>query len=160
MEAQSSLAHAVLRGFSFGLTSGVLTPLGLMVGLRAGSGSDHAVAAGILSIAIADALSDSLGMHVAQEASGSPPRDVWGATFATFLAKFGFALTFLVPIWLFDLDTAVLVCIAWGVSLMTVLTWVVSRGDRPWGAVFEHLGIAALVIAGGQAAGMAIDRWA
>ena len=40
-------------GFSFGLTSGVITTLGLMVGLHSGTNSKLAVMGGILTIAIA-----------------------------------------------------------------------------------------------------------
>jgi len=53
--------RAPLRsGISFGLTSGVITTLGLMVGLQSGTQSRLAVVGGVLTIAIADALSDAL----------------------------------------------------------------------------------------------------
>ncbi|MGZ8381620.1 MAG: hypothetical protein ACXW4C_08190, partial [Nitrospira sp.] len=48
-------------GLSFGLTSGVITTLGLMVGLHSGTHSRTVVIGGILTIAIADAMSDALG---------------------------------------------------------------------------------------------------
>jgi len=59
---------SVKKGFSFGLTSGIITTLGLMVGLNAGTHSKIVVIGGILSIAIADAFSDALGMHISEEA--------------------------------------------------------------------------------------------
>ena len=71
--------------FSFGLTSGVITTLGLMVGLHAGTHSMPAVL-GDSTIALADAMSDALGIHVAEESkttgirttSGRPrPRRLW-----------------------------------------------------------------------------------
>jgi len=45
-------------GFSFGLTSGIITTLGLMVGLYSSTNSQLVVIGGILTIAIADSLSD------------------------------------------------------------------------------------------------------
>ena len=45
-------------GLSFGLTSGVITTLGLLVGLNSSTHSKMVVLGGILVIAIADALSD------------------------------------------------------------------------------------------------------
>lgn len=51
-------------GISFGLTSGVITTLGLMAGLYSGTHSRAIVIGGILTIAIADAMSDALGIHV------------------------------------------------------------------------------------------------
>ena len=41
-------------GLSFGLTSGVITTLGLLVGLDAGTHSQPIVLGGILTIAVAD----------------------------------------------------------------------------------------------------------
>jgi hypothetical protein len=52
---------ALKIGFSFGLTSGVITTLGLMVGLHAGTHSKSVVLGGLLTIAVADAMSDALG---------------------------------------------------------------------------------------------------
>ena len=54
-------------GLSFGLTSGIITTLGLIVGLNGSTHSKFAVIGGILTIAIADAFSDALGIHVSQE---------------------------------------------------------------------------------------------
>ncbi|MEM4263494.1 MAG: hypothetical protein QW666_01185, partial [Candidatus Woesearchaeota archaeon] len=55
------------KGFGFGLTSGVITTLGLIVGLDASTQSRFAVLAGIFAIAISDACSDALGMHISEE---------------------------------------------------------------------------------------------
>lgn len=54
-------------GFCFGLTSGIITTLGLMVGLNSGTYSALVVAGGVVTIAIADAFSDALGIHIAKE---------------------------------------------------------------------------------------------
>jgi hypothetical protein len=54
-------------GFSFGLTSGIITTLGLMVGLSSGTHLKLAVIGGILTIAIADSFSDAMGIHVSEE---------------------------------------------------------------------------------------------
>jgi VIT1/CCC1 family predicted Fe2+/Mn2+ transporter len=151
---------SVLRGLSFGLTSGVLTTLGLMVGLNSGTGSDEAVAAGVLTIAITDALSDSLGVHVSEESTGAGTREIWVATIATFLTKFLFALTFLVPVVLFPLGTAVLVSIAWGAVVLIAFSWYIAHqnGDLARVVIGEHLLIGGLVLLSGQLAGAGIDR--
>ena len=49
---------AKTKGFSFGLTSGVITTLGMIVGLETATSSKLAVVAGIVSVAIADAFSE------------------------------------------------------------------------------------------------------
>ena len=120
-----------------------------MVGLHAGTHSRLAVLGGILTIAIADAFSDAAGIHISEESKeGSIDQHVWAATIATFLSKFLFALTFVVPVLLFDLFTAIVVSIAWGLSVLAILSYriAVFQGSKPWKVVGEHLFIAVAVI--------------
>jgi hypothetical protein len=94
-----------------------------MVGLHAGTHSLPAVVGGILTIAIADACSDALGMHISEEAENvHTTTEVWVATGATFLTKLLVALSFLAPLFLFSLPTAICVAVVWGLSVLTVLT--------------------------------------
>ena len=132
-------------GLSFGLTSGIITTLGLIVGLNAGTQSKLIILGGILIIAIADAFSDSLGMHLSEESERKKHKDVWKATFATFFSKFFFALTFIIPILLFELNTAIIVSIIYGLTLIAILSYNITPGKK-WKAVLEHLGIAIIVI--------------
>jgi VIT1/CCC1 family predicted Fe2+/Mn2+ transporter len=116
------------KGFSFGLTSATITTLGLMIGLHSGTHSKLVVLGGILTIAIADAFSDSLGVHISEEFENKKsPKDVWMATIATFLSKFIFALTFVVPVLLFSLDTAIIVSIVWGLFMISLLSYKMAK---------------------------------
>ncbi|MEQ1654510.1 MAG: hypothetical protein ABL960_02335 [Nitrospira sp.] len=137
-------------GLSFGLTSGVITTLGLMVGLNSGTHSRPVVIGGILTIAIADAMSDALGIHVAEESkSNCPARQIWESTGATFLAKFVIALTFAVPVLVAPLDQAILISFMWGLLLLAGLSFFIARtqGIAPWKVIGEHLVIALCVVA-------------
>jgi VIT1/CCC1 family predicted Fe2+/Mn2+ transporter len=137
-------------GLSFGLTSGVITTLGLMVGLNSGTHSRPIVIGGILTIAIADAMSDALGIHVSEESkNSSPARLIWEATVATFLAKFVIALTFAVPVLVAPLDQAILISVMWGLFLLAGLSFFIARtqGIAPWKVIGEHLVIALCVVA-------------
>lgn len=58
---------SVMRGFCFGLTSGVITTLSLMAGLHPGAPSMPAVLGGMLTITVAEAMSDELRIHIAEE---------------------------------------------------------------------------------------------
>ena len=136
-------------GLSFGLTSAVITTLGLMVGLHSGTHSKIVVLGGILTIAIADAFSDALGIHVSEESENAhTAKQIWGATVATFLAKLLFALTFAVPVLFLSLRVAIVVSLVWGLTTLTVLSYAIARsqGKRPWKIVGEHLMIAVVVI--------------
>jgi vacuolar iron transporter family protein len=137
-------------GIHFGLTSGVITTLGLIVGLHAGTHSTLAVVGGVLTIAVADACSDALGIHISEEGEQvHSTREIWQATIATFITKFVMALTFLVPVWLCDLPVAIIVSIAWGLLVITLLSYQLARsqGVRPTKVISEHLAIVVLVIA-------------
>ncbi len=150
------------KGFSFGLTSSAITTLGLMVGLDVGTGSRAAVVGGVLTIAIADAFSDALAIHVSVESERKSTRkDIWQATISTYLSKFFFALTFLVPVLLLELDLAIIASIAWGLSILAVLSYVNARKSerKPHRAVIEHLAIASVVLGLSYLAGRFIARY-
>ena len=143
------MSVSIRKGLSFGITSGVITTLGMVVGVNASTSSRLAVIAAIISIAIADAFSDAVAMHVSEESEGVHTRkDVWEATMATFLTKFAFAMTFVIPIWFLALDIAVLVDIIWGLLIMTVFNIFLARSqdERVLRVVFEHLTIAIVVV--------------
>jgi len=137
-----------VAGFSFGITSGIITTLGLLVGLYEGTHSYLAVIGGILTIAIADAFSDALGMHVSVESQLCKKGDIWGSTFSTFAAKFLVALTFAVPIFFMSLQNAVMVDVFWGMALLCTLSYMIARKERekPMRVVAEHLAIGLVVI--------------
>jgi VIT1/CCC1 family predicted Fe2+/Mn2+ transporter len=141
--------EGVKAGLHFGLTSGVITTLGLMVGLHAGTHSTLAVVGGILTIAIADSMSDALGVHIAKEAENtSSSREVWAATVVTMLTKLVMASTFIVPVLLLDLQTALAVSVIWGLAVLAFLSYrlAVSQGTSPVNVIVEHLVIAVVVI--------------
>lgn len=142
--------NAFRTGMSFGVTSAVITTLGMIVGLNSGTHSKMVVVGGILMIAIADAFSDSLGIHLSEEAKNNhTKKGVWGSTIFTFLFKFVFALTFLIPVLLFDLSLAVKISVVWGMLLLGGLSYYIAKRENAsaWKVVGEHLVIAVVVIA-------------
>ena len=136
-------------GLFFGATSGVITTLGLITGLNAGTHSVTAVLGGIFVIAVADAMSDALGIHLAEEANpNATTQHIWSATISTFLNKFIFAISFAVPLLLLPLDQAVIASLLWGMLVIIVLSYFLARAQKvsPVLIVAEHLGIAILVV--------------
>jgi len=143
------MRHSFKVGFSFGLVSGIITTLGLIVGLHSSTHSRIFVIGGILVIAIADALSDAMGIHISEEAENKHSGgEIWESTLSTFLSKFVFALTFLVPIFIFELNTAIIVCIIWGLFLITVFSVYLARSQqaKAFHIVLEHVALAIVVI--------------
>ena len=137
------------KGLSFGIASGIVTTLGLMVGLYSGTHSKLAVLGGIVTIAIADAMSDAFGIHLSEESEKRNNNIVVRETMlATFLTKFIFALTFAVPVLFFDLKTAVFIGILWGLLLITAISVMIARlrKESSLMQIGEHVGIALAVI--------------
>ncbi|HEC94729.1 MAG TPA: hypothetical protein ENI45_02045 [Thermoplasmatales archaeon] len=151
------MKHSLQVGFSFGLTSAIITTLGLMVGLHSGTHSKLAVIGGILTIAIADAFSDAMGIHVSEESENKhSTREIWESTLATFFSKFIFALTFIVPVLILrELTTAVIVSITWGLLLLSITSMRMAKNQntKPWRVIAEHLIIAVVVIVATHYAG-------
>ena len=140
---------SLIKGFSFGLASGVITTLGLIVGLHSSTHSATVVIGGILVIAIADAMSDALGIHISEESENKhTSREIWESTATTFFSKFIFALTFIIPLILLPLYTAIIVSVLWGLSLIVLFSFYMARqhGISPYKSVIEHLVIAIFVI--------------
>lgn len=141
---------SIRKGLGFGLTSGIITTLGLIVGLNSGTHSKLVILGSILIIAIADASSDALGMHISEE-SGSKKttrKQVWESTASTFLFKFIFALSFIIPILIFELQTAIIISIVWGLLLLALFSFYIAKQKNmnPLKSIFEHLIIAVIVI--------------
>ena len=66
-----------------------------MVGIHSGTRSRIAVIGAILTIAIADAFSDALGIHISEESENKhTTREIWESTISTFLSKLIFAMIF------------------------------------------------------------------
>jgi len=144
------MRHSLKVGFSFGLTSAVITTLGLMVGLYSGTHSKLVVLGGIITIAVADAFSDALGIHISEESENKhTAKEIWESTISTFLFKFTFAITFVVPVLLFPLPTAIIVSIVWGLLLLGIFSLYMAREQKakPWKVISEHILIALIVIA-------------
>lgn len=143
------MRHSIKMGFSFGLTSGIITTLGLIVGLHAGTHSKLVVLGGILTIAVADAFSDALGIHVSEESENKhTAKEIWESTISTFLSKFFFALTFIIPVLLLKLSIAIIISVAWGLFALSLLSFKIAKEkkEEPWKLIAEHLIIALVVI--------------
>ena len=139
----------VRAGVSFGLTSSVITTLGLMIGLAEGTGSRIAVVGGVLIIAVADSLSDALAMHLSKESETvNTPRQVWESTFATAGAKFVFAASFLIPVLTLPVQDAIICSIFWGFLLITLLSAKIAsiRGERLAVVITEHLLLTVFIV--------------
>lgn len=156
------MKHSLKTGLSFGLTSAIITTLGLMVGIYSGTRSRVAVLGSILIIAIADALSDSLGIHMSEESENKhTPMEIWESTLYTFLSKFVFATTFIIPVIIFDLKLAIIISIIWGILMLAIFSFYLARNEKTaaWKVILEHIFVAVIVIITTHSVGLFIRRF-
>ena len=135
--------------FTFGATSAIITNLGLIVGLDEGTDAKFHIVGALLLIALADNISDSLGIHMHQESEGLSNREAWFSTLTNFIARLFVSAIFILLVWYLPLNLAVLFSIIWGILLLVLLSVVIARSQQTSvsQAIVEHLGLAVVVIA-------------
>ncbi|MDD5253962.1 MAG: hypothetical protein PHG05_02545 [Candidatus Nanoarchaeia archaeon] len=137
------------KGFSFGLTSAVITTLGLIVGLGASTHSKFVIVGGIITIAISDAFSDALGIYVSGELDKrKTKKTLWEVTLSTFFAKLVFMFTFIIPFLLLELYPAAAISILWGLLLIGSLIFEIAKEEKitPWKVILKHLIVMIVVL--------------
>jgi VIT1/CCC1 family predicted Fe2+/Mn2+ transporter len=148
--------------FSFGATSGIITNLGIICGLWTGAHPKLAIIGAMLLIAIADNISDSVGIHIYQESELLNTREIWISTFTNFLARILVSLTFILLVIILPIKPAVICAISWGLLLLAILSYTIAKDEEvnPYLAMFEHVSIAvAIVILSNYIGGFVISKF-
>ena len=135
-------------GIGFGIASGVITTLGLMIGIYASTLSRGHVLGAIFTIAIADAFSDAVGIHFSKETEGCGTREIWYSTIVTFISKFLVSISFIFPILILTLKIGIIINIVWSYFIVTVFSYYIARKrrEKPLHAISEHFLIMTVVI--------------
>ncbi|MCS7125862.1 MAG: hypothetical protein NZ929_03005 [Aigarchaeota archaeon] len=137
------------KGVGFGLTSGVITTLGIIIGLESGTQSKLAVMTGILVLALADSLSDAMGIHVSEEAEGEhTSEEILESTVSTLISKAVFTLSFLLPVLLLDPPNTIYASVGWGLALISFFSYYMAKKQNKKSSkiILEHLVLTIIVI--------------
>jgi len=142
------MKSSIRKGFGFGLTSGIIATLGMMIGLDQGTHSASVVLAGILLIAITDALSDAVAIFMADEAELQTQSSIWQEALSTFFSKFLIGALFAIPVILIDLRQALILSVSFGLILIVTISYFIAKNEkRPvLKIVLGHLGVTIAVI--------------
>jgi len=134
--------------FSFGGTSAIVTSMGLIIGLGAARASTATIVSGLLIVGLADNMTDSLSIHMYQEAERLEERAAFSATTSNFLARALIALSFVGMVLLLPHTYTGIAAFSWGCLLLAMISYTVARarGASPRRETVKHLGIACLVI--------------
>jgi VIT1/CCC1 family predicted Fe2+/Mn2+ transporter len=136
-----------LTKFSFGTTSAVVTSLAFVVGLS--GASKPTIILSLLVFALADNISDSLGIHIFQESDLKDPMVVRVSTFSNFFTRLSLVLIFVLIVAFLPINYAVIASLIYGMSVLSVLSYLIARERRSsvYTSILWHVMIAILVIA-------------
>ena len=125
--------YSIKRGINFGVVSGILMACAVIVGLVSAGSSKEVIAAAILVVAFADALSDSLSMQTTS--SNEAARSLWQSVALLIATKVIIASTYLMPLLLASNSVALIVCIIWSALLLAALGYYLERAKLRKGVV-------------------------
>jgi vacuolar iron transporter family protein len=151
-----------LSKFSFGITSAIVTSLALMLGLDTLHNAKSSIIGALLIIAIADNISDSLGIHVYKESlTPESKADPWIFTITNFLTRLGVVMFFIALVLTLPLNISSVVAVVFGLTLLSVMSYYIGVQQKinPAKSVAEHLVIAIVVIIASHFLGQLIGSW-
>jgi len=137
-----------INKFSIGATAAITTSMGLIAGLTQGETAKTSIITGLLIIAVADNISDSLGIHIYKESEGASKEDINSYTYGNFIVRLLLAFTFVLIVLLFPPRLALIVSSIWGLVLLAILSYLIAKSKKanPFLEVVWHLAVALLVI--------------
>jgi len=137
-----------LTKYSFGATSAIITCLAFIIGLSGTPNPQFSIIGSLLIIAIADNISDSLGIHIFQESDLKQQRVVRVSTVLNFITRFAVILVFIAFVFFLPTVFAIACSVTWGLSLLVVMSYIISKeqGVNPYSAIAIHVGMAVVVI--------------
>lgn len=145
--------------FSFGVTSAIVTSLALIVGLDELSNPKMSIIGALLLLAIADNISDSLGIHIFRESQFSSTKSNSELyTITNYLSRLTVTLIFVLLIFFLPFRYAVLFSVILGLLLLSLLSYIIAvqQKTNPYFAIFQHVGVAVVVMAISQFVGQVV----
>jgi VIT1/CCC1 family predicted Fe2+/Mn2+ transporter len=127
--------------YSFGVAAAIITSTALIVGLDAATATRTAIVSGLIIVALADNLTDSISIHLYQEAERLETRRAFRATLLNFGARLLVALTFVSIVVAFPPRAAIIGAVTWGIGLLVALSAILARerGASVASEVGKHL---------------------
>jgi VIT1/CCC1 family predicted Fe2+/Mn2+ transporter len=149
-----------LKNYVFGSTAAIITNTSLIVGLGSAGAGKGPILGSLLTIALADNISDSLGIHLYKETEGCGPRLSLIATLLNFFSRLLVSMSFIVIVLVLTTAQAIPVAVVWGLSLLILLSYLITRvnGQNSVPEIVKHVFVAVVVIALSRWVGSLIAR--
>lgn len=144
------------HGLAFGLVDGLVTMLGVVIGVAQATGETRLVIISGLVAGVANAFGNSIGFygselaergeHMLEGREPSSMREVRRSTLLSFITSLGATFVLMIPFLAFSQGYAMLAAVVIGASLLFSLGLVVGRLWRThplrYGAIYLGLGVA------------------
>jgi len=152
---------ANLKNYIFGSSAAIITDVSLIVGLGSARASKGAILGGLLTIALADNISDSLGIHLYKESEGCEERLSLLSTIMNFLSRLLISLSFVAIVLVFPISQVILIGIVWGLLLLTFISYLITRNnhENSISEIIKHILVAVFVIILSRYVGYLIARY-
>jgi hypothetical protein len=129
----------ISKGQLFGLISGSVTTMGVIIGLWQSHNNIPILLSAILSISLSDSFSDGFGMYFSQRTHLGQTESANIGIRTTFY-KIIVTLSYAIPFLIFDINTAIRLNITWGCILISYASYQIGEG------IFLNLVLATIVI--------------
>jgi VIT1/CCC1 family predicted Fe2+/Mn2+ transporter len=146
--------------FSIGITAAIVTSMGLIAGLAQGNYTKTGLITSLLVFAIADNISDSLGLHIYKESEGASSRETRMFTYGNYIARLFLSATFILIVLLFSSYLAFIISFLWGSILLAILSYFIAKKKKTNSSleIIWHLMIALMVVLGSRFLGNLISK--
>jgi vacuolar iron transporter family protein len=137
-----------LKNYIFGSTAAIITNTSLIVGLGSAQAGKGPILGGLLTIALADNISDSFGIHMYKETERCEKKLSLLTTALNFFSRLLVSCSFIAIVFMFSVSHSIVVAIVWGLLLLTILSYSIARSnnDNTILEIIKHLVIAIIVI--------------
>jgi VIT1/CCC1 family predicted Fe2+/Mn2+ transporter len=137
-----------LSNFSFGAVSAVITCLAIIISFDTNAASKLVVIGSLCVIALADNISDTLGIHIYQEGEFSSFHQVWRATLSNFVTRLCVIFIFILFVISLPPILATVLSVLYGFLILTIISYLVAqkRNLSPKKVIVEHILIATFVL--------------
>ncbi|VVB50840.1 Uncharacterised protein [uncultured archaeon] len=147
-----------VSNFSFGATSAITTSLAVISGMDELSSPKMTIIGALLVIAVADNISDSLGIHVYRESETNGKHNSKFNAITNFITRLTITLLFALIILIVPLKYAIILSVILGLTVLSVLSYLIAayKKTNPYTAILHHVGVAVIVMATSHFIGQAI----
>ena len=142
-----------LQNYVLGSSAAIITNASLIVGLGSARAGKGPILGGLLTIALADNISDSLGIHLYKESEGCGERLSLLATVLNFSSRLLVSFSFIAMVLMFPVSQAIVLGVVWALVLLTFVSFLITQSNHENSVleILKHILVAVVVIA--------LSRW-